>query len=147
ELRAASVNPIQGSRMSANIDPGLMGGLTMRAIAVVASSIVLFAICADGVRAQQPAGVPPLGEARSLISIDFGGGRLSDYVSGLRQRQPGVNVVLDSLVREIPVPAISLQAVTFATALQVIPATEAARELGVTVQKAGNEVFIVQSTR
>ncbi|HEU5394305.1 MAG TPA: hypothetical protein VFV36_05830, partial [Candidatus Methylomirabilis sp.] len=84
--------------------------------AVLASTILL------GGNASAPEAEPPAAtDAPKLITIEFGGGPLSDYVELLR-RNFDVNVVLGSEVRDLPMPTLSLKKVSLDTAMNLIPA-------------------------
>jgi len=109
---------------------------------------------------QQPAGQklraqPAVGSDKQgspLISIDFAGGTLTEYVASIRKQQHGVNVVVDPEIASVLLPPVSLQNVSSSAAVNWIQLTASARKKNVSVQavprppqSGGDDVFVISA--
>lgn len=104
----------------------------MRPIAILTAAALAAATLAAPVLAQQ--GQPETQEAASalksephLITVDFGGGTLAEYIDTLREVTSDrvVNFIVPREVRDLPVSAIELRDVDVYTALRVAVPAEA----------------------
>jgi len=59
-------------------------------------------------------------EDDATISVDFPGGSIAEYVAALKSRDDGLNVIVDAQAGQVPLPPISLKAVTLGDALSLI---------------------------
>ena len=92
------------------------------------------------------------GTARQAVSVEFQGGALGDYVRAISGGGTAPNVIMDTEIGAIEVPAISLKGVSFGNALRAVAATSEGRERGLTVQvlesgrEGGQDVIILTSS-
>lgn len=105
---------------------GFRGGLR-RAGWMVAAAAVLAVLPGEGAYGQ-PSGpvvrnVPPGGGAGGpVISVNFPGGKLSDYVQAIRRASPDqpINIAVQQRAMDVQVPPISVRDVTVYTALSAL---------------------------
>jgi hypothetical protein len=99
------------------------------ACASLAGSLIMLA--AIGPIAQDEAGAqeqPDFIEQFPVISIEFEGGTVADYVAVLRRAAENVNIMVDVDAGEVPLPAFELQSVMLVDALRVVEDLEPENE-------------------
>jgi hypothetical protein len=87
-------------------------------------------------------------EEPTLLSVEFPGGTIKDYIEVLAKAAPDLNVVIRPETAEIPMPPVSLKGVAHGTALQLIPAlAESGGEIKVQPvlgpSGSGSEVYVI----
>jgi len=121
----------------------------------------------------------PQGETKSpeeaesdenIVSIDFPGGSVAEYIAALKSRNPSINVVIDTDAGKVGLPPVSLKEASVATAVGLIAQAASQRDsLHITVaqppskrapqpsrrggrpghgpDEVGNEVYLVKMLR
>ena len=93
-----------------------MTRLMQRNLGPALAVVVLAGLAAGPLRAEE--GEPPT--PPQLISIEFRGGKVTDYIAAIRKAAPNVNIVVAPEAEEILMPAVALKQVSAASALDLL---------------------------
>jgi hypothetical protein len=77
-------------------------------------------VAALGAALVLPAFAAPQDRGNNLLTIDFPGGTVADYVASIRKQSPDSNILLMADAEVVPVPAMRLRNVTLGAAIQIL---------------------------
>ena len=99
-----------------------------------AAFLVLVSLMLPAASAQDPDPV----EDDGTVSVEFSGGSVAEYVTALKEKREGINVVVDPEAAAIVMPAVSLKRALVADALYLIQQIAVGRNINLLVNRVGN---------